>query len=649
MHPTRLRRTVRAGAVVVTALLSITATAAFGYQPPGVDVASYQHASSLNWSKVKAAGVKFAFIKATEGTSYRNPYFPSDWAGTARNGIYRGAYHFARPSVGSAAAQARYFVAYAGRQNTRGVLPPVLDLEMTGGLGPKRLITWTRNWLQTVQSLTGRAPIIYCSPYFWIDNLNNSTAFHAYPLWVAHYGVSDPMVPGGWPTYSFWQTRSTGTISGISGNVDHDLFHGTMTGLRKFALDYSRTATDLSITANNTAPLTGQTVTFSGALQTSAGSPLPGATVKLQTRPSGSTTWTTVGTATTTSNGAWSERETVSKAASYRARFGGDNNDKRSTSPTLAVTITPTSTTTTLSSSNASPYAGQRVTFTGTVHDSGGAALADRTVFLADRPAGSRWTRVGTATTDANGAFAFSARVGQPAAYRVRARGDDSYARSTSPTVKESITPPQPTTITEVSALGGDSLTPGDSTTLSGTLSTVNGDPMRPRSVHLFRRDATHDWHEVATIITGSDGSWQARVRPHHTGDYQIRFNGGNRYAGATADPVTVTLGDPLSTTLTARNWLPKRGYISPGRTLRVHGRLLVVDGGGLAPRTVHLWKRKAGTSTWYRVAETVTVAPGGSWEIDVSPRSSAYYRAVFNGGWHYAEARSVRLHVPVH
>ena len=75
-------------------------------------------------------------MKATEGTYYTDPTLKTNLAGAQRNGIYRGTYHFARPSTGSAAAQARYYVSKVGSFRGKGALPPVLDLEVTGGLGP---------------------------------------------------------------------------------------------------------------------------------------------------------------------------------------------------------------------------------------------------------------------------------------------------------------------------------------------------------------------------------------------------------------------------------------------------------------------------------------------------------------------------------
>ncbi|GAA1875813.1 glycoside hydrolase family 25 protein [Lapillicoccus jejuensis] len=208
----------------------------------GPDVSSYQHPSgySIGWSSAKASGkATFGFVKATEGTGYRNPWFSTDFASMASNGIMRGAYHFANPAQ-SASAQASYFVSVVGRLDRVGDLPPVLDLETTGGLSPTSLVAWTQTWLQTVRNLTGRTPMIYTGPYFWQSAMGNSRAFTGYPLWIASYGVSSPQVPGGWPTWTFWQYTSSASLSGVSGAVDMNVFNGTIDRLQALA-NYSAT------------------------------------------------------------------------------------------------------------------------------------------------------------------------------------------------------------------------------------------------------------------------------------------------------------------------------------------------------------------------------------------------------------------------
>ena len=211
--------------------------------PTGPDVASYQHpnGAAINWSAVRSDGQSYAFVKATESTGYTNPYFASDWRGIATAGLYRGTYHFARPNAasGSAVAQADFFAATIGNQRLPGTLPPVLDLEDNGGLGPADLQNWVQAFLTELQAQTGRVPMIYTYPNFWQTRMASSMAFTRYPLWIAHYGVSAPQDIG-WP-YAFWQYTSGGAVNGIStaGNTDVNRFSGSARDLAVLALEGS--------------------------------------------------------------------------------------------------------------------------------------------------------------------------------------------------------------------------------------------------------------------------------------------------------------------------------------------------------------------------------------------------------------------------
>ena len=88
---------------------------------------------------------------------------------------------------------------------------------------------WVRDWLDEVYLQTGRRATIYTSASFWSASMGNtqSVALAGYTtLWVANWDVSSPSVPAGnWAGYgwSFWQYSSTGSVSGINGNVDLDV------------------------------------------------------------------------------------------------------------------------------------------------------------------------------------------------------------------------------------------------------------------------------------------------------------------------------------------------------------------------------------------------------------------------------------------
>lgn len=205
----------------------------------GSDVASWQHPHhrSIAWPAVRAEGHRFVFIKATEGGRYVNPYFHRDWRGSTRAGIYRGAYHFARPTrnLHSAVHQARRFVHVAGRAHGRGELPPTLDLESTGGLRPHRLIAWTHKWLHTVQRLTHRRPTIYSYHYFWKHAMHGTRAFRHYRLWGASYTRRPTTFGRAWAHWTFWQFTSHARVHGIRGRTDVNVFHGSLRQLRRLA------------------------------------------------------------------------------------------------------------------------------------------------------------------------------------------------------------------------------------------------------------------------------------------------------------------------------------------------------------------------------------------------------------------------------
>jgi lysozyme len=194
--------------------------------PKGIDVASWQHpgGAAINWTSVRNSGVTFAFVKATEGGTYTNPYFVADRRDAAAAGLVVGAYHYARPAlpVSTAAEQARRFLGAVGNVALSGHFAPVLDLEATGGLNASQLAAWTKTFLEEIEIRTGRAPILYTYRSFWTDLVGNSTAFSRYPLWFAIYndGTTPGKLPGGWTSWAIWQHSPAGRVPGISGNVD---------------------------------------------------------------------------------------------------------------------------------------------------------------------------------------------------------------------------------------------------------------------------------------------------------------------------------------------------------------------------------------------------------------------------------------------
>lgn len=238
MHLLSRRRFLQVGATGTTGgvLLGLGATntasaAGTDYSVQGIDVASYQRYP--NWAQVKAAGINFAFTKATEGTTYTNPYFATNWARMRSAGIIRGAYHFGRPGT-DPVAQANKFCDVV--RPVSGDLQMALDIEVTDGKTPSQIRSWIVAFINRIRQRTGRPGIIYTGFYFWRDRAGNGSNLNC-PLWLAAY-VADPRpyVPSAWSTWSFWQYTSTGRVAGVSGNVDRNAWNGSMAALNNLRL-----------------------------------------------------------------------------------------------------------------------------------------------------------------------------------------------------------------------------------------------------------------------------------------------------------------------------------------------------------------------------------------------------------------------------
>jgi GH25 family lysozyme M1 (1,4-beta-N-acetylmuramidase) len=199
---------------------------------PGIDVSHWQ--GTINWSSVAAAGKQFVFTKATEGTDYVDPTVAANTSGARAAGLLAGVYHFAHPDTNTASAEAQHFLSAAANYLKSGFMRPVLDLEDGASIGKVALSQWVVEWCDTVKAaIGGFDPIIYCNTNYASNFLDANVLGR--PLWIANWStlLGDPNTTGQPPTgifgvdaWSYWQHSSTGSVSGIGGNVDLDVFNG---------------------------------------------------------------------------------------------------------------------------------------------------------------------------------------------------------------------------------------------------------------------------------------------------------------------------------------------------------------------------------------------------------------------------------------
>ncbi|MFE0171663.1 lysozyme [Streptomyces sp. NPDC059002] len=198
-------------------------------QTEGVDVSSHQ--GNVAWSTLWNSGVKWAYVKATESTSYKNPYFAQQYNGSYNVGMIRGAYHFATPDTSSGATQANYFASNGGGWSRDGkTLPGALDIEWNPygaacfGKSQSAMVSWIRDFLTTYKSRTGRDAVIYTATSWWKQCTGNYSGFGASnPLWIARYDTSPGELPAGWGFQTMWQYTSSGPTVG-----DHNKFNGAL-------------------------------------------------------------------------------------------------------------------------------------------------------------------------------------------------------------------------------------------------------------------------------------------------------------------------------------------------------------------------------------------------------------------------------------
>lgn len=211
---------------------------------PGIDVSRYQ--GTINWTSVRNAGIRFAFAQATRGLTSPNANFVANMNNGKAAGVYMAAYHYAFPADSTPEVQADYFWNLAGpyiKADSKSLMP-MLDMEVWSGYtGATSYTDWANKWCNRVISKAAAQgvsikPIIYSSA---CSMCNFSSSISQWGAFVANYNGQSPNTGtpwsacsncNRWGTWHFWQYTSTGSVSGITGNVDRDMFNGSLTTLQ---------------------------------------------------------------------------------------------------------------------------------------------------------------------------------------------------------------------------------------------------------------------------------------------------------------------------------------------------------------------------------------------------------------------------------
>ncbi len=193
----------------------------------GIDVSKWQ--GEIDWNAVKAAGVDFAIIRcgyrgSKTGTLVEDPYFAANIRGAQAAGIEVGVYFFTQ-AVTEAEAVEEASAALMLVQDYELNLPIYIDTEGAGGNGrADDLDKDTRTlvceaFCRTVVN-AGRQAGVYASRN-WLNKNLVVSRLDSFETWLAEYR-SVPLYEG---YYTMWQYTSKGSVDGISGRVDLDLYY----------------------------------------------------------------------------------------------------------------------------------------------------------------------------------------------------------------------------------------------------------------------------------------------------------------------------------------------------------------------------------------------------------------------------------------
>ena len=185
----------------------------------GIDVSHWE--GDIDFREVKRDGIRFVYIKSSEGDTYIDPDFERNYREARKARLKIGFYHYVTArTVEAARNEARHFAEVIQGKRYQG--RPVMDFESFGSLSKEQINEISLAFLQEVREATGKPVAVYSDA----NNAKNTfdVRLSVYPLWIAQYGISHPEMQNHWRQWIGWQYTDRGRVRGISGTVDRNLF-----------------------------------------------------------------------------------------------------------------------------------------------------------------------------------------------------------------------------------------------------------------------------------------------------------------------------------------------------------------------------------------------------------------------------------------
>lgn len=201
------------------------------YPVRGVDVSHYQ--GSIDWPVLAGEDIRFAYIKATEGSSHVDRLFSYNWEHARQTNLAVGAYHFFSFDS-SGLTQAENFINCVGA--APGMIAPVIDVEYYADKkdnppAAESVRAELKLMLEALQSHYGMVPIIYSTEDVWEKYIKDY--FDEYPLWIRNV-ITTPGTDADWV---LWQYTNRGRLAGYQGEeqyIDINVFDGSLEQWQEF-------------------------------------------------------------------------------------------------------------------------------------------------------------------------------------------------------------------------------------------------------------------------------------------------------------------------------------------------------------------------------------------------------------------------------
>lgn len=195
------------------------------YPVRGVDVSSYQ--GKIDWKTLSEQDIQFAFIKATEGSSFVDPNFSENYSNAQKTNLRIGAYHFFSYDS-SGKTQAENFIKVVPISDN--MLPPVVDVEFYSDKeqnppNSKDVDKELNAFLQEIEKYYKKKPIIYATGKSY--DMFISGKYNDYNIWIRNI-LSYPSLSDN-KQWTFWQYTDRAVLDGYSGDekfIDMNVFNG---------------------------------------------------------------------------------------------------------------------------------------------------------------------------------------------------------------------------------------------------------------------------------------------------------------------------------------------------------------------------------------------------------------------------------------